>query len=159
MQLVDLTPITLAQWPGFPESVERVRAEAELPLFSDGSAASYDVAEYQQLYELGVCRCVAVVGDNDKLLGWGLVMHLVTPRRKGGILSTDVMWADNPRAGGLILAEFRSYAEARGCPLFVTAKAGGRLDQTMSRRRLPTHRTYVFNDTIDTAPAGSTGTA
>lgn len=141
MRLIEIEPNELDSMPGFRESVELLKTEAELPLFAD-QAASYDVARYQHLHSLGYLKCLAVL-DGRRLRGWGVLMTLPTPRRDSTMFTTDAMWADNNYASFLLLRKFIKIAD--GAPVVVTAAAGGRLDRSFSKSQIATKTHHVYN--------------
>lgn len=147
MQLIDLTPAALAEWPGFVESVEALRGEVELKEFS-ARAASFDVAQYEELYRNGKVRLMAVVGNRDKLYGWASVMTVTRPARADGVvLQIDAMWAEPATpAGAVLMKEIKEWAGVLAAPIVATAPIGGRLDSllTRSKNATRTHHVYVI---------------
>lgn len=142
MQLIELEPCELAEHAGFVESVAKLKAEAELPLFAK-DVESYDVQQYQNLHDLGYLKCVAVISDAGKLLGWGVLMTLPTPRRNSTMYTTDAMYSEAAGASFLMLRRFLKIAD--GAPVVITASVGGRLDRALSNSSIGTKTHHVYN--------------
>jgi len=144
MQLIEVTPQHLADWPGFDATVAALRAEVEIPEMARSSG--YDVEAYTRAYDLGHLTVFAVVDATAELHGWALLIHTVTPRRPQPVYLADAMWSRSAEAGRLLITAMLRRATAAGSPLGVTAPVGGRLDASLSRSSLArkTHHYYTL---------------